>query len=298
MQINKSNTKRIMRVWAMLLMFGVGLVLTIGCSEEDCPTCPDVTDTIIDTVYSDTFVDTVYIDTCDNSVGSKSLVGSWGTGYWSDEDKYASITLYPNGYYIFWASDNPTVPSDSGGGVEYGTYAFDSTTSRVYVNCFVDENGDDGLADNGVDRMYDTQISVTGDVMTVAEGGDSFMLDRVISATSPIVGSWGVARYTSSFPEYVSMTFYDNGLYILWVSNDPADPNTTAGVEIGNYTYNASQNQLVITSMLRDDNGGDGFALYGNEPNPGDWTMSCTITNDILTISSGPANGWSGPRVQ
>jgi hypothetical protein len=51
-----------------------------------------------------------------------SIVGSWGTGHYTDHEcvgsEYMSITFYPNGYYIHWEPDDPSEPDDNGGGVE------------------------------------------------------------------------------------------------------------------------------------------------------------------------------------
>ena len=105
------------------------------------------------------------------------LVGGWGPGYMnsyqSGDSDYASLTFYPNGYYIHWQSDKRDEAGDMGGGVEYGTYTYTPTTGYATVHPIVDENGSIGLSDYGSESAG----YITVDENTLSIGG--LTLERV-----------------------------------------------------------------------------------------------------------------------
>jgi hypothetical protein len=259
-----SKTKTLLLVMALL-----ALALSLSCKDSTDPAEPE------------------------------TIIGSWGTGYSPDPEypeDYASLTFYPNGYLILWISDNESSASDSGGGVEIGTYNYDTDTQIATVNIMVDENGDWGLAENGV---CDFEFSVENNTLYAYEPNDEEPIEvaRVESNTNPLVGGWGIARYTDTFPEYVSMTFYANGLFILWLSDDPEDDGASAGAEVGTYSFNSQTGALTLNTCFLDENGTDGFFENGE---PGDWGsgITCTIDNDNVTFYINGEEEWSGPRVQ
>jgi hypothetical protein len=102
-----------------------------------------------------------------------SIVGSWGTGHYTDHEcvgsEYMSLTFYPNGYYIHWEADDPSEPDDNGGGVEYGTYTYDSSSQQLFVSPILDENGCIGLSEDGEQTIG--QVEVSGDTLTVYDNG-------------------------------------------------------------------------------------------------------------------------------
>ena len=103
---------------------------------------------------------------------SKSYIGSWGSGYDPFGDpsvQWASFTLYPDNYYIYWESRN-------GSEVEYGTYSYDPVSQYMTFNPTYDENVNEGP--NGTDGNV-IKIVVSEDIMTIGEGGEAFSLKRV-----------------------------------------------------------------------------------------------------------------------
>ncbi len=237
----------------------------------------------------------------DPPVPTVNLAGSWGTGYNSGSgSEYSCFTCYPDGYLIMWMADDPSDPLDEGGGVEIGRYTYNSSTKKMTFDCILDENGQHGCANDCVSFMADYTVEVVGDTFRSYENGSLAATGvRVKSATNPIVGGWGIGFYADHFPQYYSITFYANGIYILWRSDDPTASCDAAGVEIGTYTYTAASDELVINSVIRDDNGCGGFAVDGAEENPGDWTIRVVIDGDQLTAyEDGTTVSFTGPRVQ
>ncbi len=253
------------------------LLLVSGCSDDENPVEPG------------------------DEPKSGSLVGSWGGGYQpsSSNFDYGSLVCYPNGTMILWVDDDPDNDCDSLGGAEVGQYTFDRSSGQLSFVCLIDNNGCGAFAENGASFAHEYEYEVRNDSLIVFDKSENRITElfaRTQSSTNPIVGSWGIGHYASSFPEYMSMTFYGNGLYIIWASNDPVDPNSSSGVEIGTYAYNASGNTLQINTVIRDDNGSEGFADDGSEEFPGAFNLTCTIVNDEITLTRGSST-WSGPRV-
>jgi hypothetical protein len=112
--------------------------------------------------------------------GINSIVGSWGSGYFSQgtqnngESEYMSLTFYSNGNYIHYESGQQSEPCDNGGGIEYGTYTYDPATGILVTSSIVDENGCVGMTENG---------APSSQVISIANGqinfSDSVILDRV-----------------------------------------------------------------------------------------------------------------------
>jgi hypothetical protein len=205
-----------------------------------------------------------------------SIVGSWGTGHYTDLDdvgsEYMSLTFYPNGYYIHWQSDNPHESNDNGGGVEYGTYTYDPSSQQLLGTPILDENGSLGMSE---DEQPTRRVEIAGDILT------SYHEDRVRDgSSSSIVGSWGTGHYTDHEcveSEYMSLTFYPNGYYIHWEPGYQPDDNG-GGVEYGTYTYDPGSQQLIATPIL-DENGCIGLAKDGEQ------TISqVEVSGDTLTI--------------
>jgi hypothetical protein len=99
-----------------------------------------------------------------------------------------------------------------------------------------------------------------------------------------IVGSWGNGYYAQGTenegePEYMSLTFYPNGYYIHYESDQQAEPDDNGGgVEYGTYTYNATTGVLAASSIV-DENGGIGLTEHGAPA-----SLVISITNDQLTV--------------
>ena len=102
---------------------------------------------------------------------------------------------------------------------------------------------------------------------------------RVADPSSLLVGSWGTGRDNPGQPaEWISLTFYPNGTYIHWESDDPSNPDDEGGgVEYGTYTYNPSTGVVTGYSIV-DENGDVGLNVYGESV-----SFPVTVTEDALT---------------
>ena len=125
--------------------------------------------------------------------------------------------------------NNTSSEDDNGGGVEYGKYDYNSQTGKLVVtSLIVNENGDHGLSDYVPGGDCEGTVTIDGDILTfsdICEDGwtETNTFGRVKSDSSPIVGSWGKGHYTdSNGAEYLSLTFYPNGYYIHYESDDPS----------------------------------------------------------------------------
>ncbi len=225
----------------------------------------------------------------------ESVVGSWGTGYFADSDTYSSVTFYPNNYFIFWMSDEAGSPSDSGGGVEIGTYNYDAENQSMTANCLIDENGEHGLASNGITGSI--ELFVQNDTLYAYEDGQmNVQTTRVFSSTNPLVGGWGLGRYTEGSRQYISLTFYENGIYIIWAADNPYQPQEHDGAEVGYYSYNQQTNELTLNGCILDENADGGIYVNGEEGDYGSG-ITMTVENDTLTIFIDGEIDWTGPRV-
>ena len=77
----------------------------------------------------------------------------------------------------------------------------------------------------------------------------------------------------------MSLTFYPNGYYVHWQSDEPSEPDDNGGgVEYGTYTYDPSSQQLFVSPIL-DENGCIGLAEDGEQTI---WQVE--VSEDTLTI--------------
>ena len=107
-----------------------------------------------------------------------------------------------------------------------------------------------------------------------------------------IVGSWGSGHYTDpNDSEYMSLTFYPNGYYIHYESDDPSsEDDNGGGVEYGKYDYNSQTGKLVVTSLIVNENGDHGLSDF--VPG-GDCEATVTIDGDTMTYLETCEDGWT-----
>ncbi len=100
---------------------------------------------------------------------NSNIVGSWGFGH-SDPEMtgYMSLTIYPNGTYIHYETDDPDNDCDHDG-VDYGTYLYNPSTEKLEANPIVDQNGCVGPAIDGLPTIWDAKV--IGNVLTVSQDG-------------------------------------------------------------------------------------------------------------------------------
>lgn len=214
---------------------------------------------------------------------SAGIVGSWGSGRES-LTRFQTLTFYPSGLYIQWATDLSTKPVKEG--VEIGNYTYDVANHTLAVTSTRDDNGTLGLTDSkGQTRHHD--VLVLGDTLAFASpAGGRITMSRVQDVQNPIVGGWGTGlnRDRSGF---FTITFYSSGYYVHWQTPDPT-PDTKEGVEYGTYTYDPETRSLTSVA-LRDDNGtmglcGDPESSIGG----GLYRATLTVTNNLLLEPGAP----------
>jgi hypothetical protein len=159
-------------------------------------------------------------------------------------------------------------------GVEWGTYSWDAQTGLVTPFVLGDTNGDWGVS-NAIDGpLY---FTVTGNSATYARydplnnGANAFQitLDRIVTQSSPLSGSWLIDAYAVYVDEngnnttesaFLARTFLDDGRYVdaaVIIENGQIDEHT--GVEWGTYSWNSTTGEISAVS-LGDTNGDWGFA--------------------------------------
>ena len=104
-----------------------------------------------------------------------AIVGSW---HLPGQD--ANLTFLANGtYYHSEESDNEP---DSTTGMERGNYTWNSGTGALSANPITDTNGDIGLSDPAPSFNF----TISGNVMTITEGADTYTLRRINPILSPL----------------------------------------------------------------------------------------------------------------
>ena len=229
------------------------------------------------------------------------IVGGWQRSSYGVYEDFDCLVFYANGYVLYWISANLNEPQDTCGGIEIGTYVYDAENQSITVDILLDQNGVNGLADNGenyFDGSGDLELYLSNDLLIIHNNmsNQSSSRTKIESNTNPLVGSWGICRYNNSSPEYSSMTFCANSIYIAWLSNDPANPKITTGVEAGAYSINQQTGALYIQNCLIDESDSDGFWGHGAYAN---WShIAYAFNNDTLKINVDGEDIWSGPKVR
>ena len=100
--------------------------------------------------------------------------------------------------------------------------------------------------------------------------------------SAAIAGSWG--NGWESQTRVQTLTFYPDGHYLQWITDSSTTP-VREGVEIGNYSYDATHHTLSVTSS-RDDNGNLGLTDFQGQTR----MHSVFVTGDtmMLKTSAGP----------
>jgi len=137
------------------------------------------------------------------------------------------------------------------------------------------------LADTGTGDTY--SVTINDNLLKFADSDIWF--ERVKDPNIQIVGSWGSGYYPAGIrgdaeQEYISLTFYPNGYYIHYETGQTSEPcDNGGGVKYGTYIFNATTQQITITSIL-DGNGCVGLAEDGFGG-----TISITINEDVLQFA-------------
>ncbi|OEU81265.1 MAG: hypothetical protein BA865_05990 [Desulfobacterales bacterium S5133MH4] len=200
--------------------------------------------------------------------GDKDIVGSWGRGHYSYDDvEYESITFYPNGYYIYCDSNSRDA--------EYGTWDYNKVTkTAVFTPIYNGTNegpSEDGRPATHKAEVVNHELTVYGDnAVTV------FDVYKRVMSNNYIVGGWGPGYHDGT---YTTLTFYPNGHYIHWQTDEIDEPNDNGGgIEYGSYTYNDVNDTLIARPVI-DENGCAGLSDNGVRN-----TLHVTATSTTLTL--------------
>lgn len=179
------------------------------------------------------------------------LNGTWQVAPSANEE--IVFRFATNGSYIMgeYAPDD----GESGGdGIERGSIAWDPASGRITAsNITLDTNGDWGLSHPGEEQLY---LAFEGDntlVVTIKEPGaadEVVRLNRVQSASTGIVGTWGLDDGTSFATQ--QFVFLGNGKYFMLDPVGDVDCGE-AGLEVGSYSL--VNNVLSFANIVVDTNG-------------------------------------------
>ncbi|MGC3980952.1 MAG: hypothetical protein QM808_06830 [Steroidobacteraceae bacterium] len=154
----------------------------------------------------------------------------------------AFITFYTDGTYIMALhSAQPECSANSGNGLEYGVYNWNSTTHAFnFINVAVDTNGDCGFADgtaysNGT-LIKNSNGTLSTDTLDTDGSGAHIIVTwtPVTSTTGTLIGSWGNNQY---FTVYASNGTFFNAVSMGVTQNSVV---ASAGIEDGCYLLSGS----------------------------------------------------------
>jgi hypothetical protein len=208
--------------------------------------------------------------------------------YFGDGTEPGMLVFYPNGFYINWSgsvSDQNCAETTPGGGVEYGSYAYDGTT--LSVSTWVDFNASCGLS---FDFANGLPVNLNPDGSLVFGPGqlDEETIPRVDGGSGSIVGSWTGAMDGSA--GIGALVFFPNGQYMHW-SRNPANPDCypggdgyTTGVEYGSYALDG----LTLSGTASVD--GNGFCGLSDGQIPAFSISTVDVVGDQISVQDGESS--------
>ncbi|PZN34694.1 MAG: hypothetical protein DIU71_01925 [Proteobacteria bacterium] len=197
---------------------------------------------------------------------SQLILGTWR---FATESSDLVLTFMQNGQYMLAEVDE--ADGDGQSGIERGVYTWDPATGEVTVKEILwDTNGHWGMSDFDESAGWDGErikILVDGGgtkaIVTDPEGGEPMTFTRVARSSDGIVGTWVMTEF---FPDRrdVSMavlTFLSDGKYFVAQDGEiDALDGGTAGVEYGEYVWNAATGALGVKQVIVDTNGAWGLS--------------------------------------
>ncbi len=194
-----------------------------------------------------------------------NIVGTWVVKP-AAPAKPVSITLLADGRFILMDANK--------GGIESGTYSYNSQTNAVVFNVTVDNNGAGGIkpADDG--RVFTAvvvngQLQVTGPDETQPTTFDS------VPTGSDITGTWMLP--VGANQKLVALVLLADGTVLLGEGAGTPDD----GLELGTYAYNATAKTLTL-NMSYDNNPTGGGAGSGTTV-----MTNVTLSGNGLTFTAG-----------
>src|SRR5690554_2355311 len=208
------------------------------------------------------------------------LLGSWvfseGAG------KRNVLTFFDDDDYII-IHEHDDEPADSGsqtaGSVEFGTYHWDTKTSKFEVSEVLESDGSGGLWH---DRSTVTAAKLAGNTLTLtivdSDGENEVQFTRVASESNPLIGGWylwedlddGAGGDPNGRDNENILTFLSGSEYAIAHTNNQENygnaPNQPLSGEFGTYQLDANNNFRPLGAHVDTDGEGGLF----NKENPSD----------------------------
>ena len=160
----------------------------------------------------------------------QEFYGGWQLGDNTAAD-FISVTIFSDGVYM----------QAQNSGMEFGTLSVDPTTDILTVLTVIDQNGEHGFSN----LDPDTTMTVSGNTLTITDPDKGpAVLTRVLNASDLLKGAWHFGSDQHKVGFINSLTFYDNGTYIL-IEYDAANEGAS-DLEFGAYTYANGEITLTV----------------------------------------------------
>ncbi|MCG3858369.1 hypothetical protein [Psychrobacter sp. Ps2] len=216
-----------------------------------------------------------------SEVKPEGILGSWSFDN-ADEDELVGVAFLENNTYIYVQVDDTGLTSNPENGMEWGTYAINTTTKALTTTQFYDDNDGVGLSESRtryarVTGDTDLTIEVDNNQNGVIDDNEKFMFSR--NGASTVVDSKmlsGLWRMDLGNEELVTLSFLDDGTYVqTQVTGPTSSRGSDNGIEWGEYSLKAN-NELEIDDVIFDNNGSGGLS--------DDVLRTVQITDDMLTL--------------
>lgn len=175
--------------------------------------------------------------------GAAPIVGTWTT---PSSGPSVSLTLLADGRFILM---------DSGeGGLEAGTYSYNSQTGALVFNVTVDNNGNGGIkpADDG---LAFTALIVDGKLQVTGPGEVNATVLEPVAAGSGIAGTWMVPLGANH--KLLALVLLPDGTAFLGEGAGTTDD----GMERGTYVYDAGAGTLTLAMTFDSNANGGGVGM-------------------------------------
>lgn len=216
-----------------------------------------------------------------------SLAGT--TWYNNGVDDGFVATFLADGTYIIGTYGDVDVAGWPG--VEHGTYNWDPATGVVTVVSIINQtDGNWGLSQCSPGACF---VQIRGDTLTFTNTNDpssDATATRLVSTTSPIVGSWRGNPYPDPTDalSLTIITFFSDSTYAMYEDGTVQNASGGPGIEYGTYSWNSSTGAL--TYSVTSDTGGDwGLSSAG--------AVTITISGNTLNYADGTGGTRTATRV-
>ncbi|NVO06392.1 MAG: hypothetical protein HXX19_10885 [Rhodoferax sp.] len=232
-------------------------------------------------------------------VAFNPIIGAWSL---ATQDLATTITFLEDGHYMVASGKvgANAVFLQVWPGLEYGTYAYNSSTGDLSIPCAsVDTNGTAGFTNSYSGGFDDSGVPIgtctitprsaviNGNVMTLTNlsNGNQNTFTRIADSTKPMVGSWAGTGTHSGV-----LTLSADNHYMLALPNPAGSVATDQvwpGIEYGTFSWNATTGTFSVSCALVDTNGKYGYSNFSA-------TDSRPFTDGLISHSNTPVGTVGG----